>query len=243
MHSNLVFFFLLGFSSAFQKRFYDDEVDRGDEFVDQLLHDMMHEHGDEYDPYQIEDSQVSFSKKITFVNVTGEAKLHKGYIKGLKTLHRPNHCSMHEDDDKLYVDADLGAGVLDFHYDGTVKFMSWGPTISVFGKLSYLETHMEFSVDAKSGKDGKLEKFYIDDMKGMEVWITGLGPLNWAVNYLISGVTTLFKGYIKNMLEKQVRNHLAERLPNYRFPVDDTTETITSHEISTMPELNVIEKF
>ncbi|XP_035208661.1 uncharacterized protein LOC118183291 isoform X2 [Stegodyphus dumicola] len=210
------------FSSALQVQAWygDEDVERGDEFIDKLLKDMLEDHGHEYDPYLLEDNVIAFSKKITFVNVTGEAKLHNGYILGLKTLHRPDHCYVTEKDGRLHVKADLGAGVLDFRYDGTVKFMNFGPTIHVFGSLAYLEVHMEFSVDSKTGRDGELTEFYIDDIKGMKVWVTGLGPLNWSLNYIISGVTTLFEGYIRSFIQNKVRKHLEERLPNYVFPVD-----------------------
>lgn len=226
IHKQIGLLLLIVLSTSSQRiaRYYDDEVVRGDEFIDQLLVDMIHDHGDEYDPYVLEDSVIGFSKKIAFVNISGEAKLYNGYVLGLKSLHRPEHCSVHEEDDILTVKADLAAGVFDFHYDGTVKFMNWGPTISIFGRLSYVETHMEFSVDAKTGRDGELKEFDIDDMKGMEVWITGLGPLNWAANYLISSTASLFQAFIKNMLENQIRYHVAERLPNYIFPVDDSAE-------------------
>lgn len=216
MYSYFFFFFVV--------RFYSDEVERGDEFIDKFIHDMMYEHGHEYDPYILEDSAVGFSKKVTFVNVSGEAKLHNGYITGLKSLHRPDHCSVRQENDRLYVNADLGAGILNMHYDGTVKFMNFGPTITVYGEVSYVEIHMEFSVDSKTGKNGNLEKFYIENMKGMKVWMSGLGPMNWALNYLISGVTSLFQGFVKKMIEKQVRSHIAERLPNYEFPVDGSNE-------------------
>ncbi|GIY63185.1 uncharacterized protein CEXT_606601 [Caerostris extrusa] len=215
----------------------DDNVVRGDKYIDDLLDEMIEQNGHEYDPYILEDSVIGFSKKIAFVNVSGEAKLHNGYITGLKSLHRPEHCSVEEEDGKLLVKADLGAGVLNFHYDGTVKFMNFGPTITVHGELHYLETHMEFTVDAKTGRDGELKKFVIDDMKGMRITATGLGPMNWAMNYIISGVTTIFQGFIRNFMQKQIRSHIAERLPNYQFPVEGGNIDITEvPEITEAPK-------
>ncbi|GFU22813.1 hypothetical protein NPIL_341051 [Nephila pilipes] len=218
----------------------DENIARGDKFIDDLLHDMLEENGHEYDPYRLEDSVIGFSKKITFVNVSGEAKLHNGYITGLKSLHRPDHCSVEDEDGKLLVKADLGAGVLDFHYDGTVKFMNFGPTITLHATLAYLEVHMEFTVDSKTGRDGELKKFVIDDMKGMKMSITGLGPMNWAANYIIGGATSLFKGFLKSFMQKKVREHISERLPRYQFPIEGGNIeitvpdiTITSEEITT----------
>ncbi|CAL1276383.1 unnamed protein product [Larinioides sclopetarius] len=209
--------------------FLDDEdnVERGDRYIDQLLEEMLEQNGNEYDPYVLEDSSVGFSKKVMFVNVSGEAKLHNGYITGLKSLHRPDHCSVEEEDGKLKVKADLGAGVLDFYYDGTVKFMNFGPTIKVHGVLAYLEIHMEFTVDAKTGRNGKLTKFVIDEMKGMKVTASGLGPMNWAMNYIISGVTTIFQGFVRKFTQNKIRSHIAERLPNYQFPVEGGDIDIT----------------
>lgn len=203
---------------------------------------MTIENGHEYDPYKLEDSSVGFAKKIMFVNVTGEAKLFNGYIIGMSTLHRPDHCVVREQDDKLFVKADLGAGIIKCHYDGTVKFMNWGPTISLYGEIKYLETHMEFSVDAKTGRDGILHEFKIDDMKGMKVEISGLGPLNWAANYLIGSTASLFKGFIRKMAESQIRNHLSERLPKYQFPVDNTITDIPETEEPEQPETEAPEE-
>ncbi|GIY34241.1 uncharacterized protein CDAR_33111 [Caerostris darwini] len=215
----------------------DDNVVRGDKYIDDLLDEMIEQNGHEYDPYILEDSVIGFSKKIVFVNVSGEAKLHNGYITGLKSLHRPEHCSVEEEDGELLVKADLGAGVLNFHYDGTVKFMNFGPTITVHGELHYLETHMEFTVDAKTGRNGELKKFVIDDMKGMKITVTGLGPMNWAMNYIISGVTTIFQGFIRNFMQKKIRSHIAERLPNYQFPVEGGNIDITEvPEITEAPK-------
>ncbi|XP_035208664.1 uncharacterized protein LOC118183292 [Stegodyphus dumicola] len=214
--------------------YYDDNaIERGDAYVDKLLKDMMEDRGHEYDPYVMEDSVVGFSRKVAFVNISGEAKLHNGYITGLKTLHRPDHCSLKEKNGRLHVKADLGAGILKFQYEGTVKFMNFGPTVTVHGELSYIEIHMEFSVDAKTGKNGTLHRFAIDDIKGLKVWITGLGPLNWAVNPIIKGVNKVFKRFVKYLLENKVMHHIADRLPNFKFPVEGgdidetTTESIT----------------
>ncbi|PRD31993.1 UNVERIFIED_CONTAM: Zan [Trichonephila clavipes] len=214
----------------------DENVVRGNKFIDDLLHDMLEENGHEYDPYRLEDSVVGFSKKVAFVNVSGEAKLHNGYITGLNSLHRPEHCTVEDEDGKLLVKADLGAGVLDFYYDGTVKFMNFGPTITLHAELAYLEIHMEFTVDSKTGRDGELKKFVIDDMKGMKMSITGLGPMNWAANYIIGGVTSIFQGFLRNFMQKKVRNHIAERLPRYQFPVDGGDIEITVPEIVTETE-------
>ncbi|KAG8198360.1 hypothetical protein JTE90_021608 [Oedothorax gibbosus] len=207
----------------------DANVIRGNNYIDSLLRDMLEERGHEYDPYILEDSRIAFSKKVVFINVSGEAKLHNGYITGMKTLHRPENCIVEDQNDRLLVKADLGAGILNTHYDGTVKFMNFGPTITVLGDIAYLEVHMEFTVDSYTGRNGKLHEFYIEDMKGMEIRITGLGPLNWALNYMISGVTSLFKGFLKRMIENRIRDHIDENLPNYKFPegITTTVEPIT----------------
>lgn len=169
--------------------------------------------------------------------MSGEAKLHDGFIKGLSTLHRSYHCSLSEDGGRLLVKADFGAGQLDFSYAGSVKFMNFGPTITVHGILSYIGVHIEFTVDSKSGKEGKLEKFILYDMRGMTVWITGLGPLNWAVNPIISGVKRIFERSVRNFMETKVEKHVSERIPNFQFPVEDNVmEHVTNEPEVTDPE-------
>lgn len=214
-----------------------DAIERGDSYIDRLLKDMFEDRVEEYDPYILEDSSVGFHRKITFVNVSGEAKLHNGYINGLKTLHRANHCSLEEKNGRLHVKADLGAGVLKFHYSGSVKFMNFGPTITVEGNLAYLGVHMKFSVDSDTGRNGKLTEFTIDDMRGMEVWMSGLGPINWAMNPIISGVTKLFKRFIKNFMERKVKGHIAQNIENFQFPVEPGLETEATEIVTTVTEL------
>ncbi|XP_054708977.1 uncharacterized protein LOC129218681 [Uloborus diversus] len=224
-------------STFAQAEYSDEEIERGDKYVDKLLYQMFVDSDEEYDPYRIDDSRIGFHRQVAFVNVSGEAKLYDGYIKNLKTLHRPEHCKLREEGDRLNVAADLGAGVLHFHYSGTVKFMNWGPSVSVEGELAYIEVHMEFSVDSKTGRKGRLEKFVIDDMRGMETRITGLGPLTWAMSPIVNGVAKLFKGYLQNFLEKKVKNHLAKYIPNYQFPVEGiVTENPTTVTEPTEPE-------
>ncbi|KFM82821.1 antigen AG231, partial [Stegodyphus mimosarum] len=238
----LVVFVATATSKSVGSYYDDDAVERGDAYVDKLIKDMMEDRGHEYDPYVMEDSVVGFSRKVAFVNISGEAKLHNGYIAGLKTLHRPDHCSLKEKNDRLYVKADLGAGILKFQYEGTVKFMNWGPTVTVHGELSYIEVHMEFSVDAKTGENGTLHRFAIDDIKGLKVWITGLGPLNWAVNPIIKGVNTVFKRFVKYLLENKVKHHIADRLPNFKFPVEGEDIETTTESIIVTAETEATEQ-
>jgi len=204
----------------------DEAIRRGNTYIDDLLRNMFEEN-DDYDPYRMDDSVVGFWKKVVFVNVSGEAKLHDGNIKGLSTLHRSGDCILEEDGEKLTVKADLGAGILNFFYSGTAKFMNFGPTISVQGELAYVEVYLEFTVDAKTGKNGKLTKFVIDDMRGMKVWISGLGPINWAVNPIISAVTKIFQRFVRNFMENRVRIYIGHRVPEYQFPVEGGLETET----------------
>ncbi|GBO27507.1 hypothetical protein AVEN_192221-1 [Araneus ventricosus] len=71
----------------------------------------------------------------------------------------------------------------------------------------------------------------------MKVTASGLGPMNWAMNYIISGVTTLFQGFVRRFMQNKIRSHIAERLPNYQFPVEGGNIDITEvPEITEPPE-------
>lgn len=204
-----------------------EAITKGDSYIDKMLEDMFNSREEVYDPYDLEDSAIRFHRKVTFVNITGEAKLHDGYIKGLSTLHRVKPCSLYNEDNKLSIRAELGAGELEFHYKGSVKFMNFGPTITVSGILPYIEVVIEFKMNSKTGRDGKLTKFVIADMRGMELHIYGLGPINWAVNSIISGVTKIFRRQVRNCMEHKIEKHITKHIHSYQFPVveGETTET------------------
>lgn len=203
-----------------------ESIRKGDSYIDKMLEEMLNNKDEKYNPYFLEDSAVGFYRKVIFMNVSGEAKLHDGYIQGLNTLHRVKHYYLHKEDDKLRVRAQLGVGELEFHYKGSVKFMNFGPTITILGILSYIEVSMEFKVNSMTGRDGKLTKLVIDDMRGMKLRVSSLGPINWAVNPIINGVTKIFKRSVRNCMEHKVKKHIAKHIPNYQFPTKEgkTTE-------------------
>ncbi|GFU22817.1 uncharacterized protein NPIL_341081 [Nephila pilipes] len=194
--------------------------ERGNAYIDKLLNDIIDLRGDEFDPYMLGESGFGFYKKILFVNVSGEVKLHKGKMRGLRTLHRTEDSHLSERDETLYIRANLGAGALDFEYEGSVKFLNYGPGITVHGHLAYIEIIMDFSVNANTGRNGDLQEFFIDDIRGMEVWVSGLGPLNWALNPIIRGAKALFKTYLTGVIENKIKIYIEERLPNFQFPIE-----------------------
>lgn len=201
--------------------FLNEEAnERGNSYIDKLLKDIIDVKGDEFDPYTLGESGFGFYKKIVFVDISGEVKLYKGHMRGLRTLHRTDDSHLTEKDEKLYIRANLGAGALDFEYEGSVKFLNYGPGITIHGHLAYIEIIMDFSVDANTGKNGDLHEFFIDDIRGMDVWVSGLGPLNWALNPVIKGVKALFKTYLIGVLENKIKIYIEERLPNFQFPVE-----------------------
>ncbi|CAL1276379.1 unnamed protein product [Larinioides sclopetarius] len=198
----------------------DDPNERGNLYVDKLIEDIIEVRGDEFDPYILGESVFGFYKKVLFVNISAEVRLHKGYLRGLKTLHRSGDSHLVEEGDKLVVRANLGFGALDFNYAGGIKFLKIGPSITVSGILDYIEVMIEFSVDSKTGRNGRLQEFVINDIRGMDVWVSGLGPFNWALNPIIKGAKKIFKTYLKNFLESKIQFYIEERLPNFQFPVE-----------------------
>ncbi|GFR23574.1 uncharacterized protein TNCT_491231 [Trichonephila clavata] len=216
------FFILTVLASAHAAGIFlnDEANEKGNAYIDKLLRDIIDVRGDEFDPYTLGESGFGFYKKLLFVNISGEVKLHKGHMRGLRTLHRTDDSHLTKNNEKLYIRAYLGAGALDFEYEGSVKFLNYGPGITVQGHLAYIEIIMDFSVNANTGKDGDLLEFFIDDIRGMDVWVSGLGPLNWALNPIIRGAKSLFKTYLTGVLENKIQTYIQERLPNFQFPVE-----------------------
>ncbi|GBL76941.1 hypothetical protein AVEN_12614-1 [Araneus ventricosus] len=198
----------------------NDPNERGNLYIDKLVEDIIEVRGDEFDPYKLGESVLGFYKKVLFVNISAEVRLHNGYLRGLKTLHRTGDSYLVEQGDKLVIRADLGFGALDFSYEGSLKFLKIGPSITVSGNVAYIEVMIEFSVDSKTGKNGSLHEFFINDIRGMDVWVSGLGPFNWALNPIIKGAKKIFKTYLRNLLESKIRFYIEERLPNFQFPVE-----------------------
>ncbi|KAF8790927.1 uncharacterized protein LOC129960673 [Argiope bruennichi] len=212
--------FVLARTYASDSTIDNDPNERGNLYIDKLIEDIIETRGDEFDPYKLGESVFGFYKKILFVNVSCEVRLRSGYLRGLKTLHRTGDSYLTEQGDKLVVRATLGSGALDFKYEGSIKFLNIGPSITVAGNLAYIEVMIEFSVDSKTGRNGSLHEFFIEDIRDMNVWVSGLGPFNWALNPIIKGAKKIFKTYLKNLLESKIQFYIEERLPNFQFPVE-----------------------
>ncbi|XP_015912509.2 mite allergen Lep d 7 [Parasteatoda tepidariorum] len=195
-------------------------IQRGNAYIDKLISEEI---GYKFDPYLLDDVSKGFVKKIVYVNVTGEAKLHNGLIYGLNTIHRASDCSLTEIDGRLNVSAVLGAGLIAMRYEGTVRFMNYGPKIDINGIIHYVEVLMDFSVNATSGLDGELHRFAITELNNVQVWISGLGPLNWMINPMLKMANKVFRGKVHSLLEGKVESHISERLPKFQFPVEEKT--------------------
>ncbi|XP_022248958.1 mite allergen Lep d 7-like [Limulus polyphemus] len=196
------------------------DVGNANEFIDQLIEATKMGMSHDLEPYSLPDKSIGFEKKILLVTWRGEAKLYDGLLSGLTTIHRNGDCTIDvQDGNTMHVKVHLGMGVLELRYHATVTFMDFGPSVTVEGKIGYVTINMDISSDPSTGGIPTIEKFDMDEMKGLTVTFNGLGPLSWLMTILTSLVLKFFKGIIKTIIQWTVKRVVADKIKNLQFPI------------------------
>ncbi|XP_076367748.1 mite allergen Lep d 7-like [Tachypleus tridentatus] len=196
------------------------DVENANEFIDHLIAATKMNISHNLEPYSLPDKSIGFEKKILLVTWRGEAKLYDGLLTGLSTIHRNGDCTIDvQDGNKIYVKVHLGMGILELLYHATVTFMEFGPSVTVEGKIGYLTINMDISSDPSTGGTPTIERFDMDEMKGLTVSFSGLGPLSWLMTILTSLVLKFFKGIIQKVIEWTVKRIVANKMKNLKLPI------------------------
>ncbi|XP_015924650.1 mite allergen Lep d 7-like [Parasteatoda tepidariorum] len=186
------------------------------DYVDGILRDLKEDKEYFQDPYQIPEKHVEVSKKLIFVNYTGEARIFDGYIFGLSSLNREDDVIV-DKKKKTHLKIYLGAGELKLQCSGTVKLMGHGPQVTINAVIKYVNMKLDI-VPTSNGTNPKIANFKIEDVKGSEVKVKGLGPLNFFLNNYIKVIGTVFKNLVRNAVETKLKTFMDKKLKKYVVP-------------------------
>ncbi|XP_076367745.1 mite allergen Der f 7-like [Tachypleus tridentatus] len=194
-------------------------VGNSNDYIDQVIENTKLAVGSDIDPLPLPDHTASFEKKILLITYTGEAKLFDGYISGLSSLHRTGDCTIAKAEDLVSIFTDIGFNKIEASYKGEAKFMELGPSIVVTAKIDSIRIKMGIAAST-TDKDSVLQSFELSEITGIEVRIGGLGLLNWIFNLISNLVVKILKKSITTVIERQLRNAIANEITKIKFPVD-----------------------
>ncbi|XP_055928827.1 uncharacterized protein LOC129959936 [Argiope bruennichi] len=186
------------------------------DYVDGILRDLKDDKEYFQDPYIIPEKSIEVHKKLIFVNYTGEASIHDGYIFGMSSLHRDGDVIVDRKKSthlKIY----LGAGELKLQCSGKIKLMGHGPEVKIEAKIAYVNMKLDI-VPTSNGTNPKISNFKIEDVKGAEVKVSKMGPLNFFLNSYIKVIGHLFRGLIKLGIEGRLKTFMDKKLKKYIIP-------------------------
>ncbi|XP_055936361.1 uncharacterized protein LOC129966038 isoform X2 [Argiope bruennichi] len=200
---------------------YKEAIESCNEYVDKLLNSIVVDQADTLDPYHINDTVISFQKKIVFVDFKGEAKLSEGYITGISSLRRTEPCSLSFEKGRYILSTSLRTTALFFNFTGSVKMMNMGPEIFVRGNSSSAHGSMAFSLNATTGKEAILEEFKLQYVKDMQVWIDGLRLLKWMSDPLRNSAAIFFKHSVKKLVEVVIGSSINDEMMKNPFSIEE----------------------
>jgi len=188
------------------------------EYVDGILRDLKEDKEYFQDPYDIPEKNVEVHKKVVFVNYTGEASIYDGHIFGMSTLHRDGDVIV-DKSKKTHLKIWLGAGELNMKCNGKLKLMGHGPQMKVDAKITYVNMKLDI-VPTETGSNPKVTNFKIEAIKGLDVKVSGMGPLNFFMNSYMKIIGALFKNLIRSGIEDKLKVFMTKKLKNYEIPED-----------------------
>ncbi|XP_054708976.1 uncharacterized protein LOC129218680 [Uloborus diversus] len=186
------------------------------EYVDGILRDMKEDTEVFRDPYEIPTKTIEVHKQLLLINYTGEASIYDGHIYGLRTVNRDGDVvvdRMKQTHLKIF----LGAGELQMKCSGKVKLMGHGPQAKVEAKISYVSMKLDVVPSAKDSNP-KIQNFKVDDVKGSEVKVSGLGPLNFFMNAYIRIIGKFFRNIVLSAVEGRMKTFLNKKVNKYPIP-------------------------
>ncbi|XP_035215793.1 uncharacterized protein LOC118189317 isoform X2 [Stegodyphus dumicola] len=191
-----------------------------DEYIDQILLNVRNYIRDNnLDPMALPDYVSNFTKEVMFVTVTGEAKMYDGWLWGISSIHRTDECDFNSNRTFISVSAHLGLNDLRLSYKGHAKFMSWGPSIIVGGKVKKVAFYFEIEQMNKKRAKPNLKEFEIVEMSTIWVELSGLGPLTWIMKWLMTGITKLLEDFFVEKVTFYIREYMQNEFQKLSFPV------------------------
>lgn len=185
------------------------------EYVDRILNDLKQDKEAFQDPYIMPNKSFEVSKKVLFVNYTGEASMYNCHIYGLSTLHRDGDVIV-DKKKTTHLKLWLGAGELKLKGSGKLKLMGHGPQVIVDATIKYV--NMKLDMTPNKDDNPKITKFDMESVKGKEIKVSGMGPLSFLLNKYVEFVGKMFHGMIEKGIETRMKDFLNKKLKGYVIP-------------------------
>ncbi|GBL76935.1 hypothetical protein AVEN_12610-1 [Araneus ventricosus] len=204
--------YILGNGRSYSER----SSERGDLYTKQLIENIIHDRASKYDPYML-DRNAAISYR------TASVVLGKAHVTGLSSLHRSNICCLTEEGNRLFINANLGAGPLTYRRQIVLRFGDFERKATVMVSLIDIKVSVDFSVEKETGRNGFLLNFAINELTGFKLSINGSGFFDWSINLFLSFWTLVLRRIVRNLLENELEQYILNRLPQYQFPVEGTS--------------------
>jgi len=187
-----------------------------DDYIDKILsnlRDVIINNG--LDPATLPDQTAEFSKHVLGIEVHGSAKLYNGKFWGLSTIARTGDTSFNVDGTKVRLTAHVGVNRPSAHYDARAEFMGISVGAGVTADIADFEIYLDAEMDILDGTGLQLTNFAISHVGKITVDVSGLGPLNWILETLVSFVDTFLKDWIVSLVEGPLKDLIQDLLNKY----------------------------
>lgn len=190
------------------------------EYIDQILDNVQNYiKENRLDPMDLPDYTYNFTKEVIKIKFKGEAKLYKGWMSGISSLHRTDECQLISNRTTISVSAHLGLKDLKLYYRGHAKFMSWGPSIEAGGRLKKVSFFFKIEQSNKKGATPVLKEFEIVEMSTIWIELSGLGPLTWVMKWMLTGISKLVEDFVIERMTEYVQMYMQNEFNKLSFPV------------------------
>jgi hypothetical protein len=185
-----------------------------DGLLDSLREDIVKQGKDRI---SIPDIDETFKKKVGFIKVKGEFKGEDGWVESLSTVHRTADAVASSYGKWIRVSCGFGLGHLEVGYSRyKAKFMELGPQgkiNAIIGKNSLL---LNATVSWGNRKcNMTLNQLVLNQFGGLNLRVTGLGPMNWLLSRISTWILQHFKTEVKSKIESTLRDEIEKKLAHF----------------------------
>ncbi|CAG0884353.1 unnamed protein product [Darwinula stevensoni] len=185
------------------------------EYVDELLENARQwliDNG--YNNLQLPDADAEFSQEIfPGFELSGSAGFRSGSLQGLETILRSGDATLDTDGSLITISTGLGFQAVGGGYEAFLEFEGIEISTDVGLRINDIDIFLQASVDPAT-LAVTINQFNINDLGDIEVDLTGLGPLDWALGELVSFLKDLLGNILYDLLEDPILDALTQALGN-----------------------------
>ncbi|XP_042905499.1 uncharacterized protein [Parasteatoda tepidariorum] len=205
---------------------YIDAIERCNTYVDKLLVNAAKDNN--LESFPVYGRELNFRKKVVFYPFKCYANLTEGHITGLGNLHRKGACSISFHNRRLKIHTEIETKQINFNFTGKASVIGSTADVMVDAVTSPLKIEMDFSFNGSSGDDGKLDSYRPTVISNMNVWIDGLGMLEWIREPMEENVEELFFNLINTLTHHHLKEAFREDIQKNPFSIEDLEDVYAS---------------